>query len=51
MFRFSYEINGLKIRVAIKDRKTFLIRLDELCRLVTVGKATNVTFYEGGSND
>ena len=46
MFRFSYEINGLKIMVAIKDRETFLIRLDELSRLVMAGKATNVTFYE-----
>ena len=50
MFRFSYEVNGIKIRVAIKDRETFLIKLDELCRLVMVGKVTNVKFYEGGSN-
>ena len=50
MFRFSYEVSGIKIRVVIKDRETFLIRLDKLCRLVMAGKVTNVKFYKGGSN-
>ena len=46
MFRFSYEINGLKIMVAVKSRETFLRKLDELCSLAISGKATNITFYE-----
>jgi hypothetical protein len=45
MFRFSYEINGLKIRIVVKSSEVFLQKLDELYRLIIAGKATNITFY------
>ena len=45
MFRFSYELQGLTIHFAIKDKSIFLKKLDELARLFFLGKITNVKFY------
>ena len=45
MFRFSYELNGLRINFVMTDKTVFLEKLDELARLVFLGKITNVKFY------